>query len=40
VRMAGFALEITKRKEREERERLLVREMNHRVKNILTSWTP
>jgi two-component sensor histidine kinase len=40
VRMAGFALEITKRKERDERERLLVREMNHRVKNILTSWTP
>jgi PAS domain S-box-containing protein len=35
-----FALEtnrdITERKEHEQRERLLVREMNHRVKNILT----
>jgi PAS domain S-box-containing protein len=36
VRMAGLALDITERKEHEERERLLVREMNHRVKNILT----
>jgi two-component sensor histidine kinase len=36
VRMAGIALDITERKEREERERLLVREMDHRVKNILT----
>jgi PAS domain S-box-containing protein len=36
VRMAGLALDITERKEREEREHLLVREMNHRVKNILT----
>ncbi len=36
VRMAGIAFDITKRKEHEERERLLVREMNHRVKNILT----
>jgi PAS domain S-box-containing protein len=36
VRMAGIALDITERKEREEREHLLVREMNHRVKNILT----
>jgi PAS domain S-box-containing protein len=36
VRMAGIVLDITERKEREEREHLLVREMNHRVKNILT----
>jgi two-component sensor histidine kinase len=28
--------DITERKEHEERERLLVREMNHRVKNVLT----
>jgi two-component sensor histidine kinase len=34
--MAGLALDITERKEREEREHLLIREMNHRVKNILT----
>jgi PAS domain S-box-containing protein len=36
VRMAGLVLDITERTEREEREHLLVREMNHRVKNILT----
>jgi PAS domain S-box-containing protein len=36
LRMAGIVLDITERREREERERLLVREMNHRVKNILT----
>jgi PAS domain S-box-containing protein len=36
VRMAGLVLDITERKEREEREHLLIREMNHRVKNILT----
>jgi two-component system CheB/CheR fusion protein len=36
VRMAGIVLDITERKEREEREHLLVREMNHRVKNVLT----
>jgi HWE histidine kinase len=28
--------DITERKEREERELLLIREMNHRIKNILT----
>jgi two-component sensor histidine kinase len=32
----GTVQDITERKEREERERLLVREMNHRVKNILS----
>jgi PAS domain S-box-containing protein len=36
ARMAGLALDITERKQQEEREHLLVREMNHRVKNILT----
>jgi PAS domain S-box-containing protein len=36
VRMAGLAFDITERKQQEEREHLLVREMNHRVKNILT----
>jgi PAS domain S-box-containing protein len=35
VRMAGLALDITERKQHEERENLLVREMHHRVKNIL-----
>jgi PAS domain S-box-containing protein len=35
VRMAGLALDVTERKQHEEREHLLVREMNHRVKNIL-----
>jgi PAS domain S-box-containing protein len=35
VRMAGLVLDVTERKQHEDRERLLVREMNHRVKNIL-----
>ncbi len=32
----GTVRDITERKEHEEREHLLIREMNHRVKNILT----
>jgi PAS domain S-box-containing protein len=36
VRMAGTANDITERKEREERERLLMREINHRAKNMLS----
>ncbi len=35
VSIVGTVQDTTERKEREERERLLVREMNHRVKNIL-----
>jgi two-component sensor histidine kinase len=33
-RMPGVAVDITDRKEAQERQRLLLREMNHRVKNI------
>jgi PAS domain S-box-containing protein len=36
VRMTGIVLDITERKEHEEREHRLVREMHHRVKNIFT----
>lgn len=36
VSMVGTVQDITERKEREEREHLLVCEMNHRVKNILS----
>jgi PAS domain S-box-containing protein len=39
VRIAGLALDITERKEREEREHLLVREINHRIKNIFSVLT-
>lgn len=34
-RFSGVAVDITDRKEAEEHERLLLREMNHRVKNLL-----
>jgi PAS domain S-box-containing protein len=34
--MVGTAQDITERKEREEREHLLVREVNHRAKNLLS----
>jgi PAS domain S-box-containing protein len=36
VRMAGTANDITERKERQEREHLLMREVNHRAKNMLS----
>jgi PAS domain S-box-containing protein len=36
VNMAGTAQDITERKEREEREHLLMREINHRAKNMLS----
>ncbi len=36
VSMVGTAQDITERKEHEERECLLIREMNHRVKNVLS----
>ena len=36
VRMAGTAQDITERKEREEKEHLLMREINHRAKNMLS----
>jgi two-component sensor histidine kinase len=34
--MAGTAQDITERKEREEKEHLLIREINHRAKNMLS----
>src|SRR5262249_24337302 len=34
--VVGVVQDITERKEREERERLLVREVNHRAKNMLS----
>jgi PAS domain S-box-containing protein len=36
VNMAGTAQDITERKEREEKEHLLMREINHRAKNMLS----
>jgi len=36
-RMAGVSLDITERKHAEERQKLLVNELNHRVKNTLVS---
>ncbi|MBO9708366.1 MAG: GAF domain-containing protein [Caulobacter sp.] len=36
-RMAGVSLDVTERKRAEERQRLLVNELNHRVKNTLVS---
>jgi PAS domain S-box-containing protein len=36
VSMAGTAQDITERKEREEKEHLLMREVNHRAKNMLS----
>lgn len=36
-RMAGVSLDITARKQAEERQRLLVNELNHRVKNSLVA---
>jgi PAS domain S-box-containing protein len=36
VNMAGTAQDITERKEREEKEHLLMREVNHRAKNMLS----
>jgi two-component sensor histidine kinase len=36
ARMVGTAQDITERKEREEREHLLMREVNHRAKNMLS----
>jgi PAS domain S-box-containing protein len=36
IGMAGTAQDITERKEREEKERLLMREVNHRAKNMLS----
>jgi two-component sensor histidine kinase len=36
-RMAGVSLDITDRKRAEERQRLLLNELNHRVKNTLVS---
>ncbi len=36
VNLAGTAQDITERKEREEREHLLIREINHRAKNMLS----
>jgi two-component sensor histidine kinase/PAS domain-containing protein len=37
VRLAGISLDITDRRNAEERQRLLLDELNHRVKNTLTS---
>ena len=37
VRMVGVSLDITARKQAEERQRLLVDELNHRVKNTLAT---
>ena len=37
TRMAGVSLDITARKQAEERQRLLVDELNHRVKNTLAT---
>jgi two-component sensor histidine kinase len=37
VRLAGVALDITARKASEERQRLLLDELNHRVKNTLAT---
>jgi PAS domain S-box-containing protein len=36
VSVAGTVQDITERKEREEKERLLIREINHRAKNMLS----
>ncbi|MBO9560989.1 MAG: GAF domain-containing protein [Caulobacter sp.] len=36
-RMAGVSLDITERKRAEERQKLLINELNHRVKNTLVS---
>lgn len=36
-RMAGVSLDVTERKRAEERQKLLVNELNHRVKNTLVS---
>jgi two-component sensor histidine kinase len=36
ARFGGTALDITERKEREEKEHLLMREVNHRAKNMLS----
>src|SRR5215471_6843156 len=36
VSLAGTAQDITERKEREEKEHLLMREINHRAKNMLS----
>src|SRR6202008_2218968 len=36
VSFVGTAQDITERKEREEREHLLMREINHRAKNMLS----
>ncbi len=36
ARMVGTAQDVTERKEREEREHLLMREVNHRAKNMLS----
>jgi PAS domain S-box-containing protein len=36
INVVGTAADITERKEREEREHLLMREVNHRAKNILS----
>jgi PAS domain S-box-containing protein len=36
VNMAGTAQDVTERKEREEKEHLLMREINHRAKNMLS----
>jgi two-component sensor histidine kinase len=36
VSVVGTAVDITERKEREEREHLLTREVNHRMKNLLS----
>jgi PAS domain S-box-containing protein len=36
ISMVGTAQDITERKEREEKERLLMREVNHRAKNMLS----
>ena len=37
VRLAGISLDITERRNAEERQRLLLDELNHRVKNTLAS---
>jgi two-component sensor histidine kinase len=36
-RMAGVSMDVTERKEAEERQRLLLNELNHRVKNTLAT---